>query len=216
MTDRIVVYGPEGSTYVRAVRMALDEKGLRHELRELPFADYKRAPYIAERHPFGKVPALEHESLRLYETQAIIRYIDEVWPEPPLQPDGARERARMNQIVGVVDSYLVPSLAFGIIFNRLFAPNMGLACDEHAVAAALPLAEVSVRALADLQHDRGPFLCGERPAIADIMVHPIMTCARLTPEGSRILQGHPRLDGWIDTMSAHLARRQAAAGASPR
>jgi glutathione S-transferase len=51
------------------------------------------------RHPFGKIPAFEHDSFRLYEAGAIARYIDEAFAGVPLQPADVRGRARMTQII---------------------------------------------------------------------------------------------------------------------
>src|SRR5581483_1791031 len=67
---RPVVYGPAGSTYVWSVRLGLAEKGVAHELVELPFGAHREEPHL-QRHPFAKVPAFEHDGFQLYETQAI-------------------------------------------------------------------------------------------------------------------------------------------------
>jgi glutathione S-transferase len=56
------------------------------------------------RHLFGKIPAFEHAGFRLYEAGAIIRYVDEVFHGPRLQPDDVRGRARMNQIISILDT----------------------------------------------------------------------------------------------------------------
>src|ERR1700681_3853651 len=97
---RPIVYGPAMSTYVWSARLALAEKGIAHELVQVGFA--------------------------LYETQAILRYIDEGFPVAPLQPTDLHQFARMNQIMGIVDAYAWPSIAAGILFNRMLAPRLGL------------------------------------------------------------------------------------------
>ena len=72
---RPIVYGPAGSTYVWSTRLALAEKGVAHELVEVPFGEHRQEPHLA-RHPFAKVPAFEHDGFALYETQAIMRYAE--------------------------------------------------------------------------------------------------------------------------------------------
>jgi glutathione S-transferase len=57
---RPIVYGPAFSTYVWSVRLALAEKGVAHELVEVPFGAHREAPHLS-RHPFSKVPAFEHD-----------------------------------------------------------------------------------------------------------------------------------------------------------
>src|SRR5229473_449796 len=144
-----IVYGPAISTYVWSARLAVAEKGVAHELVDIGFGAHREEPHLS-RHPFAKVPAFEHDGFALYETQAILRYIDEGFPSAPLQPTDLHEFARMNQIIGIVDAYAWPSIAAGIVFNRIVAPRLGLPVDEAAVAAALPRARLCVSEVARL------------------------------------------------------------------
>src|SRR6266700_2787220 len=100
---RPIVYGPAGSTYVWSTRLALAEKGVAHELVEVGFDEHRQEPHLT-RHPFAKVPAFEHDGFALYETQAILRYIDEGFPVAPLQPTDLHQFARMRQSMGIVDA----------------------------------------------------------------------------------------------------------------
>ena len=71
----IVLYGFDGSTYVRTVRMLLAEKGAHYE--QVPVNVLRgepRQPEHMARHPFGKVPVLDHDGFRIIET-ALSRYI---------------------------------------------------------------------------------------------------------------------------------------------
>jgi glutathione S-transferase len=88
------VYGASDSTYVRTVRLTLDEKQVPYELVNVdvfasggPPADYLKL------HPFGRIPAFEHDGFCMYEAVPIARYIDEVFSGPPLQPGNARTSA---------------------------------------------------------------------------------------------------------------------------
>src|SRR5258707_1327178 len=166
-----IVYGLAASTYVWSTRLALAEKGVAHQLVEVGFGEFAQEPHVA-RHPFGKVPAFEHDGFMLYETQAILRYIDEGFPVAPLQPTDLHQFARMSQIMGIVDAYVYPSIAGGILFNRILAPRLGLPVDESAIAAALPRARLCVAEIARLQGDQ-PYLTGERLTLADLMVIPL-------------------------------------------
>src|SRR5665213_755104 len=115
---RPIVYGPAMSPYVWSVRLALAEKGVAHELISVSPSEFREEPHVS-RHPFGKVPAFEHDGFALYETQAIMRYVDEAFPAAPLQPLEVHPFARMNQIMGIVDAYLTPSLLGGVLYHRL-------------------------------------------------------------------------------------------------
>ena len=81
----ITVYGIPGSPFLRSVEIALKEKGLDYQLQAMAPGEHKGEEHL-KRHPFGRVPAFEHDGLALYESQAIIRYIDDRFPNPPLTP----------------------------------------------------------------------------------------------------------------------------------
>ena len=69
------------------------------------------------------MPGFEHGDFGLYETQAILRYLDDIFPEPRLQPRDPREAARMNQIIGIKNWYFFPKAAAVIVF---LVPQWGL------------------------------------------------------------------------------------------
>jgi glutathione S-transferase len=103
--DKPIVFGAPYSVYVRAVRLALEEKEIDYDLVPVDiFAAGGPSGEHMERHPFGKIPAFEHAGFQLYEAEAITRYIDEVFTGLPLQPTDPRNRARMTQILSILDS----------------------------------------------------------------------------------------------------------------
>src|ERR1051326_3893010 len=103
--------------YVRAVLLTLEEKGADYHLAAMQFGTLKQEPHLS-RHPFGRIPAFEHDGWPLYETRAIMRYVDAVVPEPRLQPEGPRDVARMEQIMNITDSYVMPEVSRTITFSR--------------------------------------------------------------------------------------------------
>ncbi len=195
---RPIVYGPAGSTYVWSTRLALAEKGVAHELVEVGFDEHRQEPHLA-RHPFAKVPAFEHDGFALYETQAILRYIDEGFPVAPLQPTDLHQFARMSQIIGIVDAYAYPAIVGGILFNRRLAPRLGLPVDEAAAAAALPRARLCLAELARLMGEQ-PYLAGERVSLADLMAIPLLYYFSRLPEGEAAIAEQPTLLPWIARM----------------
>jgi glutathione S-transferase len=141
-----IVHGVAGSPYVQAVRLALEEKQAEYSFAAMPSGASKEPAHLA-RQPFGRVPAFEHDGFALYETQAIVRYVDETFAGPSLVPTGARQRARMNQILGIVDWYVFPSWAVKIAVQRLFVPRSGGTPDEAVIESALPEAATCLREL---------------------------------------------------------------------
>src|SRR5260370_317217 len=192
---RPIVYGPAGSTYVWSTRLALAEKGAAHDLIEVGFDEHRQEAHLA-RHPFAKVPAFEHDGFALYETQAILRYIDEGFPVAPLQPTDLHQFARMSQIMGIVDAYIYPSIAGGILYNRILAPRLGLPVDEAAVAVPWRRPRFCLAETARLMGEQ-PFLVGERVSLADLMVIPLLYYFSRLPEGEAALAEQPSLRQWM-------------------
>src|SRR5262245_23935102 len=106
-----ILFGATYSVYVRIARLALEEKRVPYRLVEIDiFAEGGPPTDYLRRHPFARIPAFEHDGFQLYEAGAISRYVDEAFPGPSLQPREARARARMNQIIGLLDSYAYRTL----------------------------------------------------------------------------------------------------------
>ncbi|HWB49017.1 MAG TPA: glutathione S-transferase family protein [Stellaceae bacterium] len=197
---RPIVYGAALSPYVWSVRLTLAEKGVAHDLVSVGISEFKSAAHLA-RHPFGKIPAFEHDGFMLYETQAIMRYVDEAFPAAPLQPVEVQPFARMNQIMGVVDNYLTPCLLAHVLFQRIVAPLLGRTTDEAAVAAALPNVRHCLGEIARLAGDQ-PFLAGETVTLADLMAIPQLYHFKKLPEGAAQFAELPALSAWVDRMAA--------------
>lgn len=199
--DKPIVFGAPWSVYVRVVRLTLEEKGKPYELVPIDvFAPGGPPKEHIGRHPFGKIPAFEHAGFRLYEASAITRYIDEVFAGPPLQPADPGRRARMTQIISVLDSYAYRTLVWDIYVERVARPATGLTVDEGRIAAALPKAEICLSALSDLMGE-GPWLAGPAISLADLHAASMFALFRLAPESEHLLARHEPLLGWWTRIS---------------
>jgi glutathione S-transferase len=191
----VKLHGMAGSPNVKGAMLALAEKGVEYELVTV-LPPFKDADHMA-RNPFGRVPAFEHDGFALYETQAILRYVDRAFPGRALQPTGARELARMDQILGVIDCYLFQSWSGDIGFERIVAPNYFRRPSNMAtIEAAVPVARCCAEALEGLI--AAPYLTGETYSLADIRLIPHFDWFRRTPEGEEILAGKSRLAAWFE------------------
>ncbi len=201
---RPIVYGPALSTYVWSVRLALAEKGVTHELIDVAFSAHREQPHLS-RHPFAKVPAFEHDGFMLYETQAIVRYVDERFPGAPLQPPDVHEWSRMNQIIGIVDAYAWPSIAGGVLVNRVLMPRLfSREPDEEAITAAMPRARLCLSEIDRLMGDNR-YLAADFVTLADLMVVPLLYYFANTPDGEGPTAEHPKLRQWMRLMEARLS-----------
>jgi glutathione S-transferase len=196
--SEFIVHSHPGSPFGRAVMATLEEKGAPYRLARL-------APKSAEHlalHPFGRMPVLAHKEFRLYETQAILRYLDRVLPTPPLTPADPKLAARMDQVMNINDWYLFHDVGNVIIFHRVVGPKvMGTTPDEEAIKAAMPKAHVVFDELARLLAQQ-TYFAGDTLSLADLMVAPAVAFFTLTPEWSVLGAPHANLVAWLARMQA--------------
>jgi len=196
-----IVYGADYSVYVRIARMALEEKGVDHELVPLDIfaADGIPAWYL-EHHPFGRIPAFEHDGFRLFETNAIARYVDEAFDGPALQPADARGRARMGQMTGMLDAYGYRAMVWDVAVERLESAEP----DEVLIAGGLSQAETVLKVLTSLKAD-GPWLLGDQLTLADLHAAPIIGYFVKVAEGQKLLAEFPEIQAWWGRIAARQA-----------
>lgn len=190
-----ILYGPGYSTYTRAARLAMEEKGVDYDLVEVDFIAGGLPDEHLARQPFGKVPAFEHDGLALYETAAIERYVDEAFDGPALQPSTPAQRARMTQIISIIDSYTYPRTVGDLVIQRLVRPMLGAEADEAVIQAALPEVDKSMTQLDRLLGDN-EFLAGDALSLADLHLAPIFAYFVNTPESRDIMESKPGLAAW--------------------
>lgn len=199
--SEFVVHTVPGSPFARAVLATLEEKGARYRLAPLA-PNASKSPEHLARHPFGRVPAFEHDGFALYETQAILRYLDRVLPQPALTPADPRRAARMDQVMNINDWYLFHGVGNVIVFHRVIAPQlMGLKPDEAAIEAAMPKARTVFAELARLLGEQA-FFAGDSVSLADLMVAPAAAFFTATPEWTELGVPHANLVAWLQRMEA--------------
>ncbi len=199
--SEFTVHTVPGSPFARAVLATLEEKGARYRLAPLA-PNASKSPEHLARHPFGRVPAFEHDGFSLYETQAILRYLDRVLPQPALTPADPKRAARMDQVMNINDWYLFHGVGNVIVFHRVIAPQlMGLKPDEAAIEAAMPKARTVFAELARLLGEQA-FFAGDELSLADLMVAPAAAFFTPTPEWTELGVPHANLVAWLKRMEA--------------
>ncbi|HEV2897553.1 MAG TPA: glutathione S-transferase family protein [Pseudaminobacter sp.] len=190
----VTLHGYSYSVYLRIVRMTMLEKGVAWSHIEIdPFADEIPLDYLAL-NPFGRVPTLDHDGFVLYETTAISRYIDEAFPGPSLQPEEPRERARMNQIIAIADSYGYWPMVRQVFSQRVFNARHRTP-DEAVIAEGLARSHRVLAALEPLA-EGGDFLAGGRLTLADLHFGAMVAYFTASTEGATTLGGYPKLSAW--------------------
>lgn len=189
----MTLWGFDGSTYVRTVKMLLAEKHFT-DFEQVPLnvlaGEPKSADHLA-RHPFGKVPVLDHDGLRLLETSAITRYLNDVLPGTSLVPAATKDRARMDMAMSLVDSYGYGALLAGVAGYYLFPDFVG-GKNDAALKAGIDNGRTL---LAFLMQTKGssPFIAGDL-SLADLYVAPIAAYVAMTPDAPAVFA----VDGFAD------------------
>lgn len=200
--SEFIVHSVPGSPYGRAVFATLEEKGAAYRLASVAPGTHKSEPHMS-RHPFGRVPVLEHDGFSLYETQAILRYLDRVIPAPPLTPTDPRAAARMDQVMNICDWYLFQGVNNVIGFQRIIKPRLlGQPADEAAVAQAMPQARTVFNELSRLLGGKHYF-AGDDVSLADLMIAPQVDFLSQTPEWTALATAN--LVSWLDRMTGRAS-----------
>jgi len=197
----LILYGIPISTYVRTVRLLLEGASADYTLTGVNIfnGESQSADYLAK-NPFGKVPTLEVDGELLYETNAIVEYLDAVVADRKFSPSEPLLQARMRQIMAIIDSYLYPAAISTIVIQRLIVPSQGGKTDEALVQSAIAPAQTAVGAIEALAVG-SPYLLGSEIGIVDFYLIPIFVYLSKTPEFAAITAQAPKLRAWWDHAS---------------
>lgn len=193
------LYGHPFSTCTRKVLTTLAEKG--HEAQfvmvDLMKGEHK-APQYTAKHPFGVVPFFEDDGFTMYESRAIIRYLDAKLPGPKLTPSDLPSLGRMEQWMSVEQSYFSPS-SMAIIMELFFKGMRGEKPDMDKVnkgrdgtAKALDVVDRALMAQA--------YLAGDTFSLADICWMPYLQYLSATPHVTLISE-RPHVKSWWQRLS---------------
>ena len=194
------LFGLEISVYTRIVRLTLEECGFEYDFSEVDiFADSGPPADYWDKHPFGRIPCLQHGNLTLYETSAICRYINDISVNSTLQPSNIIERARMNQIIGMLDSYTYQPMVWDVFVQRISIPEEGGIGDEQVIADALNDIVVVLDQL-EVSISVRNFLVGNFLSLADLHAFPMLLYFEFTPDGKAMLENYPRIFQWLSQL----------------
>jgi len=169
----LAFYHGHGSPFSWRVFLALEHKRIPYELRVLSFSegDTKKPEFVAI-NPRHHVPTIVDDGFTLWESGAILEYLDERFPSPDathaLYPGDVRGRARIRRLIREVDSYLDQEGLDPIFAEHFF--KEGAAPDEAKVARARERLKEELEYFA--RELRGAFLAGETPSAADFVLYP--------------------------------------------
>jgi glutathione S-transferase len=185
----IKIYGVSPSSFTRTVRLACHEKGI----------DYELVPtfpgQMGALNPFQKVPAITHGDMRLYESTAILRYLDRTFPGPKLWPQDSRQAALCDQWVSAVNDSLVNSAL------RFLANHFGFLPVPQEMADMYLAKARDVVPVFDRQLGQSRYLVGDSATAADLCLAPIVHNFPAIPGLKEIGEAAPNLARWMRDMS---------------
>ena len=160
------------------VRIALELKGIAYQYVpvHLPRGDHKKPDYAALA-PEGLVPMLEVNGRKLSQSMAIIEYLDETHPEPPLLPPDAEGRARVRALAQLVACEIHPLNNLRVLKYLLREMKLDEATKNtwynHWCRNGLEAFERQLQ-----QVSASPFCHGDTPTLADCCLVPQIFNAR--------------------------------------
>ena len=190
----IKIYSAIVCPYAHRSRLTLLEKGVEFQLIEI---DLQNKPEgFTEISPYGKVPALNHGGKRVWESAIINEYLDEVFPEPPLLPANAIDKAQARIWIDFANTRFVNAYS-----NLLRSPD-----DLQQKVAAQELYNhlqfIETEGLGKLSKD-GPYWFGENISLVDLTFYPWFERWPVIEHYREFyrLAEFPRLQQWRDAVS---------------
>ena len=207
----MLLYSGPLSLFARKVEIALGEKGLEFERVMVPFSQERgyqpKHPEVARINPKAQVPVLIDGDLELYDSTLIFEYLEDAYPQPPLYPGPAKDRARCRILELIADDVLLPNIR-PLMYRSEPPPANAARRAEHVAAgqAAEAALRRQYRQLEVLLGD-AEYFCGGF-TVADIAVFMSLLFVRRL-KGPDLAET-PRLDNWFARVAARPPAARAA------
>ena len=166
----IELYWGSGSPFAWRVMLTLEVKGLDYQSKLLEFSKGEnKSPEYLKLNPRGKVPTLKDGALVVYESLAIMSYLDRKYPTPPLFGNSPEQTGQIWRVISECESYLV-SAGDKVVRPIFFGKGLDKV-DEIQQAAQTIRQELTT---VDEQLAHSNWLVGEQISAADISVFPLV------------------------------------------
>ena len=183
------LYGAASSPFTERVRLALAFKGVACEEVLMTGQEVRAAPW-REVNPTGKIPLLvTDEGVQIPESETILDYLEDAYPDPPLKPESPIDRARMRTVIRIHENYVAPPLF------RLFEQIAPATRKADVTADEIARWRKGLTLLAGVVDDAPYAVCG-RFTLADCVLFPgLMLCDLVASifEAGAVVGEQPRL-----------------------
>lgn len=162
----IKLYGAGISFHVAKVRYCLNFLNLKYDWQEIsPMAGDTQKPEFLKVSPTGKIPAIEIDGYRLFESGAIMRYLA-ASNNSSLYPQDNKKRGTIDAWMDYTAIHVAHAMG-RVLYNRVFAPMMGQKVDQESLKVGLEFLDKYFPVL-DKQLAQNPYLAGSELSLADI------------------------------------------------
>ena len=186
------LYVLQGCPFGHRVAIAIAEKNLPVEI--VSFERGKRPPELEALSPRAKSPTLFDGDAKVYESLAVLEYLEDRYPQPALLPNDAFARAEARMFIARVTEEMAPRV------GAVIAESTNPAQDGKKLATHLQ-GLLEHLATWDRHFAMRPFAVGDAPTIADIVLYPFFPVLRRVA-GVKIGGDLPHLRGWLERMQA--------------
>ena len=191
------IYGFPQSSYVWTTRAGFAVKGVDYDFVPITPGEHKQPDHIA-RHPYGKVPAMVAGDFTLYESSAILRWLDATQEGAKLFPTEGNLAGQVEQWVSVVNGYVYKQVVLDWLFKYMFTPDGKP--DTAALEEARPKLAHSFKNLNDAIGD-GPWIAGDSITAADLFIGPLAMALTRFDDGKQILGENPKVQRLVGALA---------------
>jgi glutathione S-transferase len=190
------IIGAGVSNYVRSCRMLCFEKGVAHTNPQArPYS-----PEVRAIHPYGLIPVMRHGGFELFESKAIMSYIDAVFPGPKFMPAEPEAMALTEQWIAFTNHKIDRHMVRDYVVQYRFA-DKATGPDMARINGALPDIEKQAK-FVDAALAKSGYLVGRTLTMADMNLMPMLYYTRMLAEGKAIIDPLPHLVSYIERLSA--------------
>jgi glutathione S-transferase len=191
------------SNYFNKVRIAMLEKGIEFELD--PTCSPSQKDDFLARTPMGKVPFMEIDGAQISESQVLCEYLEDVYPQKPLYPRDALERARVRELISFMELHM--ELVARRLYGQVFFGRPPVS-DDSKRAVEKDLAK-GVRAFR-MRAKFDPYVAGAELTLADCaaFVHlPLVSLTSKIAFGQDMLESMPQVKAYLKMVGERPAFR---------
>ncbi|MFT2110463.1 glutathione S-transferase family protein [Marinomonas sp. 2405UD68-3] len=188
----VEIYGPSFSNFVRSIIIACEEKGIPYILKRF---DMKSAEHY-QHHPFGKFPWIKHGDFILYETAAIISYLDGCFPPAALTPNNVQSLALMQQNNSAISTYIDQAII------RLYALEFAFPKGENGQVRMDKVEQVLPRLYKAMDFlntmlTENRYISGGNFTVSDCLLVPMVHYVSVLPHAVDIFEARPALKAYL-------------------